>query len=149
MQALAENAPPELILPLIFKFVTPAAANKDTRQRWAALHAISAAAGGCGEYIRMTCLGDVMRLICTLLRDPMLAVRRTACITLSDLGFYCQPDIAEYSVSFFFGGGYTTTLPCLHLADSSTLGGPRHAQRVSPLPPKKKRKTASHVCHLC
>ena len=104
IEALAESAPPELILPMVFKFVTPAAGSTDTRQRWAALHVISAAAGGCGEYIRMTCLNDVMRLVCTLLRDPMLAVRRRACSTLSDLGFYCQPDIAEYSA---------TTLPLL------------------------------------
>jgi hypothetical protein len=93
IEALSENAPPELILPMLFAFITPASTNADTRIRWAALQVLSAGVEGCGEYIRMTCLDQVMAMVTTMLGDPMLAVRRTACITLSELGELPPPPL--------------------------------------------------------
>ncbi|CAO1638647.1 unnamed protein product [Sympodiomycopsis kandeliae] len=81
---LATELPPSHVFPPIFEEMQKYMSNSDAGHRKAALMAFGVSAEGCSEYIRPH-MNELWPFIEAGLRDPELAVRKAACISLGCL----------------------------------------------------------------
>lgn len=81
---LATELPPSHVFPPIFEEMQSYMQNSDAGHRKAALMAFGVSAEGCSEYIRPH-MSELWPFIEAGLRDPELAVRKAACISLGCL----------------------------------------------------------------
>eukprot|EP01135_Chromosphaera_perkinsii_P011601 Nk52_evm40s2449 gene=Nk52_evmTU40s2449 len=95
IDTMAIHLPPESIFPPAMQIIDSWRSSAEPGQRSAAMIALLVLVEGCTEMMREN-LEPVLKFTYSGLEDPVQKVRENACIALSELSAYLQPEILDF-----------------------------------------------------